>query len=61
MLIVKEFLLELFDDVLFFDLVMIDLYFNLRVFKFLDDYNEFDKVELVNYVERFLKDEMRGE
>ncbi|WP_239683014.1 hypothetical protein, partial [Staphylococcus epidermidis] len=31
------------------------------ILKFLDDYNEFDKVELVNHAERLLKDEMRGE
>lgn len=40
---------------------MTDLYLNPRASKFLDDYNEFDKVELVNHAERLLKDEMRGE
>ena len=38
---------------------MTDLYLNPRASKFLDDYNEFDKVELVNHAERLLKDEMR--
>ncbi len=45
----------------FFDSAMTDLYLNPRASKFLDDYNEFDKVELVNHAERLLKDEMRGE
>ncbi len=40
---------------------MTDLYLNPRASKFLDDYNEFDKVELVNHAESLLKDEMRGE
>ena len=59
--IVKEFSPELLDDASLFDSAMTDLYLNPRASKFLDDYNEFDKVELVNHAERLLKDEMRGE
>lgn len=40
---------------------MLDLYLNLRVFKFLDDYGIFDYIVLVNCVEEILKVEMRGE
>ena len=40
---------------------MTELYLNPRASKYLEDYTEFDTVELVNRAEKILKADMRGE
>ena len=59
--IVNEFSSDLLEDTSVFDSAMTDLYLNPRASKFLDDYTEFDKTELINHAESLLKDDMRGE
>ena len=58
--LVKEFSSDLLEDASVFN-SMSDLYLNPRASKFLDDYTEFDRTELVNHAESLLKDELRGE
>ena len=59
--LVNEFSSDLLEDTSVFDSAMTDLYLNPRASKFLDDYTEFDKTELINHAESLLKDDMRGE
>lgn len=59
--LVKEFSSDLLEDASVFNSAMSDLYLNPRASKFLDDYTEFDRTELVNHAESLLKDELRGE
>ncbi|RIL71371.1 DNA repair exonuclease, partial [Staphylococcus devriesei] len=59
--LVKEFSEELTNDSKVFDDAMTELYLNPRASKYLEDYTEFDKVELVNRAENLLKADMRGE
>ena len=40
---------------------MSDLYLNPKATKFLDNYDDFDKVELINRAEALLKSGLRGE
>lgn len=59
--LVNEFSSELIEDASLFNSAMTDLYLNPRASKYLDDYTEFDRTELVNHAESLLRDEMRGE
>lgn len=59
--LVKEFSVDLINDSKVFDDAMTELYLNPRASKYLDDYTDFDKVELVNRAEGILKADMRGE
>lgn len=48
------------DDAIFTD-AMSDLYLNPKATKFLDNYDDFDKIELINRAEALLKSGLRGE
>ncbi|MCU5746801.1 DNA repair exonuclease [Staphylococcus sp. SQ8-PEA] len=57
----KEFSRSLIADDTIFESSMSDLYLNPRASKFLEDYNDFDRNELIRHAENILKTEMRGE
>ncbi|RIN49044.1 DNA repair exonuclease, partial [Staphylococcus simulans] len=56
-----EFSQELKADDAIFTNAMSDLYLNPKATKFLDNYDDFDKVELINRAEALLKSGLRGE
>ncbi|MDU0423518.1 metallophosphoesterase family protein [Staphylococcus haemolyticus] len=58
---VREFSADLIKDNKVFEEAMTELYLNPRASKYLEDYTEFDTVELVNRAEKILKADMRGE
>lgn len=59
--LVREFSADLIKDNKVFEEAMTELYLNPRASKYLEDYTEFDTVELVNRAEKILKADMRGE
>lgn len=59
--LVREFSADLIKDNKVFEEAMTELYLNPRASKYLEDYTEFDTVELVNRAENILKADMRGE
>ena len=59
--LVREFSADLIKDNKVFETAMTELYLNPRASKYLEDYTDFDKVELVNRAENILKAIMRGE
>ncbi|MDO0994636.1 metallophosphoesterase family protein [Staphylococcus borealis] len=59
--LVREFSADLIKDNKVFEAAMTELYLNPRASKYLEDYTDFDKVELVNRAENILKADMRGE
>ncbi|WP_415426894.1 metallophosphoesterase family protein [Staphylococcus borealis] len=59
--LVREFSADLIKDNKIFETAMTELYLNPRASKYLEDYTDFDKVELVNRAENILKADMRGE
>ncbi|MCQ9278142.1 metallophosphoesterase family protein [Staphylococcus borealis] len=59
--LVREFSADLIKDNKVFETAMTELYLNPRASKYLEDYTDFDKVELVNRAENILKADMRGE
>ncbi|MBE7357193.1 DNA repair exonuclease [Staphylococcus haemolyticus] len=59
--LVREFSADLIKDNKVFEDAMTELYLNPRASKYLEDYTEFDTVELVNRAENILKADMRGE
>lgn len=59
--LVREFSDDLIKDNKVFEEAMTELYLNPRASKYLEDYTEFDTVELVNRAEKILKADMRGE
>lgn len=59
--LVREFSADLIKDNKVFEEAMTGLYLNPRASKYLEDYTEFDTVELVNRAENILKADMRGE
>ncbi|MCH4337633.1 metallophosphoesterase family protein [Staphylococcus haemolyticus] len=59
--LVREFSDDLIKDNKVFEEAMTELYLNPRASKYLEDYTEFDTVELVNRAENILKADMRGE
>ena len=59
--LVREFSADLSKDNKVFEEAMTELYLNPRASKYLEDYTEFDTVELVNRAEKILKADMRGE
>lgn len=59
--LVREFSADLIKDNKVFEAAMTELYLNPRASKYLEDYTDFDKVELVNLAENILKADMRGE
>lgn len=59
--LVREFSADLIKDNKVFETAMTELYLNPRASKYLEDYTDFDKVELVNRAENILKTDMRGE
>ncbi|MHD0397369.1 metallophosphoesterase family protein [Staphylococcus simulans] len=56
-----EFSQELKSDDAIFTNAMSDLYLNPKATKFLDSYDDFDQVELINRAEALLKSGLRGE
>lgn len=59
--LVREFSADLIKDNKVFEDAMTELYLNPRASKYLEDYTEYDTVELVNRAENILKADMRGE
>lgn len=59
--IITEFSPELLNDNRIYEDAMSDLYLNSKTSKYLDDYSQFDKKELVNRAEQLLKADLRGE
>lgn len=57
----REFSPDLIDDTELYTSAMEDLYLNPKASKYLDDYREFDRNELIEHAEKLLKSEMRGE
>lgn len=57
----QEFSSELKNDETVFDKAMNDLYLNPKASKYLDNYNDFDKTQLINRAEALLKSDIRGE
>ncbi|SCS34941.1 metallophosphoesterase family protein [Staphylococcus caeli] len=59
--LVKEFSTELIEDTTVYDQAMNDLYLNPKASKYLENYNDFDRKELIERAEALLKSDMRGE
>ena len=59
--LVKEFAPELIADNSVFDQAMNDLYLNPKASKYLENYNDFDRRQLIEHAEQLLKSDMRGE
>lgn len=58
--LVKEFAPELIADNSVFDQAMNDLYLNPKASKYLENYNDFDRRQLIEHAEQLLKSDMRG-
>lgn len=59
--LVKEFSPELIEDNTVYDQAMNDLYLNPKASKYLENYSDFDRRELIEHAEELLKSDMRGE
>ena len=57
----QEFSQELKADEAVFDQAMNELYLNPKASRFLDNYDDFDKTELINRAEALLKSDLRGD
>ena len=59
--LVKEFSADLIEDNSVYELAMNDLYLNPKASKYLENYDDFDRRELIKRAELLLKSDMRGE
>ena len=59
--LVKEFSPELIEDNILYDQAMNDLYLNPKASKYLENYSDFDRRDLIEHAEELLKSDMRGE
>src|SRR5699024_9978593 len=59
--LVKEFSPDLIDDHAVYEAAMNDLYLNPKASKYLENYDNFDRRELIAHAELLLKSDMRGE
>ncbi|PTF22139.1 DNA repair exonuclease, partial [Staphylococcus cohnii] len=59
--LVKEFSPDLIEDNSVYEQAMNDLYLNPKASKYLENYDDFDRRELIKRAELLLKSDMRGE